>query len=62
MYEILSNLRIGFKIKTKMGFIKLTGKEIYHTRVGNYRILYEIFDKLVLVAIVKVGHRRDIYK
>lgn len=40
-----------------VGAIKLTGKDLYRIRAGNYRILYEIFDKLVLVTIVKVGHR-----
>lgn len=42
------------------GAIKLTGKDLYRIRAGNYRILYEIVDKLVLVTIVKVGHRREI--
>jgi mRNA interferase RelE/StbE len=44
------------------GAIKLTDKELYRIRVRNYRILYEVFDNLVLIVIVKVGHRRDIYK
>jgi mRNA interferase RelE/StbE len=44
------------------GTIKLSSQDVYRIRVGEYRILYEIFDKLVLVTIVKVGHRKEIYR
>ena len=44
------------------GAIKLTGKDIYRIRAGNYRILYEIFDNLVLITIVKIGHRKAVYR
>ena len=41
---------------------KLSGEEKYRIRQGNYRILYQIFDDIVLVVVVKIGHRRDVYK
>jgi len=41
---------------------KLSGQERYRIRQGDYRILYEIFDELLVVAIVKAGHRRDSYE
>jgi mRNA interferase RelE/StbE len=41
---------------------KLSGEEKYRIRQGDYRILYQIFDGTVLVVIVKIGHRRDVYK
>lgn len=45
------------------GSIKLSGKEnSYRTRVGKYRIIYKIFDEKVLVLIVNVDHRKDVYK
>lgn len=44
------------------GAIKLTGDEKYRFRQGNYRILYEIYDGELIVTVVKVGHRKDIYK
>jgi mRNA interferase RelE/StbE len=44
------------------GSKKLSGEEKYRIRQGNYRILYQIFDNTVLVVVVKIGHRRDIYK
>ena len=44
------------------GCEKLTGEEKYRIRQGRYRIVYSITDKELIVIIVKVGHRRDIYK
>ena len=41
---------------------KLTGQEKYRLRYGKYRILYEIRDQLLLITIVKVGHRKNIYQ
>jgi len=40
---------------------KLTGDEKYRIRYGNYRILYSIEDNILIVYVVKVGHRREIY-
>ena len=45
------------------GSIKLSGEEnAYRTRVGKYRIVYEIFDSQVLVSVINVDHRKDIYR
>lgn len=44
------------------GCVKLTGMEYYRIRQGNYRIIYEIEDHRLIVIVVKVGHRREIYK
>jgi mRNA interferase RelE/StbE len=44
------------------GSKKLTGSERYRIRQGNYRILYAIENDRVVVVIVKIGHRREIYK
>jgi len=41
---------------------KLSGDEKYRIRQGNYRILYFIEDEVLMVTVVKVGHRRDVYK
>jgi mRNA interferase RelE/StbE len=40
----------------------LSGQEKYRVRQGNYRIIYEISDKSVIVVVVKVGHRKDVYR
>ena len=44
------------------GSEKLSGDEKYRIRQGNYRILYMIEDDIITVTIVKVGHRRNIYR
>ena len=41
---------------------KLSEQERYRVRQGVYRILYEIADDELIVTVVKVGHRRDIYR
>lgn len=41
---------------------KLSGSEKYRLRCGVYRVLYEIQDQILVVCVVKVGHRREIYR
>ena len=45
-----------------IGSIRLSGDEKFRIRHGNYRILYRIEDDKLVVVIVKVGHRKDVYK
>jgi mRNA interferase RelE/StbE len=44
------------------GCEKLSGQERYRIRQGVYRIIYEIHDARLLVLVVKVGHRREVYR
>jgi len=44
------------------GCEKLSGEEKYRLRQGNYRILYEIIDRELIVTVVKIGDRRDVYR
>ncbi len=44
------------------GCKKLSGEEKYRIRVGNYRILYFIDEGKLIIFVVKVGHRRDVYR
>lgn len=44
------------------GSEKLSAQERYRLRQGNYRILYTVADAEVIVEIVKIGHRRDVYR
>ena len=45
-----------------VGSEKLSGQERYRVRQGVYRIIYEIADELLIVTVVKVGHRKHVYK
>jgi mRNA interferase RelE/StbE len=44
------------------GYKKLKGTDAYRIRTGDYRIIYEVHEKIIIVVVVDVGHRRDIYK
>ncbi len=41
---------------------KLSAQEKYRIRCGSYRILYSIEDDILIVYVVKVGHRKDVYR
>lgn len=61
--------RIVARIKTLKseprpeGFEKLSGRfELYRLRVGSYRVIYSIDDRAIEVQVVKIGHRKDVYR
>jgi mRNA interferase RelE/StbE len=43
------------------GYKKLKGRNGYRVRSGDYRVIYEIIDNILLINVIAVGHRRDIY-
>ena len=45
-----------------MGYEKLTGLELYRVRQGTYRIVYSIQENELTVWVIKVGHRKDVYR
>ena len=45
-----------------LGSHRLTARDAYRLRQGNYRIVYMIDDQDSLIDIVKIGHRREIYR
>ena len=44
------------------GSEKISGQDKYRVRQGRYRILYTIEDQDLLVQVIKVGHRKDVYR
>jgi mRNA interferase RelE/StbE len=45
------------------GCVKLAGAEnAYRIRVGDYRIVYQIVDRILVVYIIRVAHRKDVYR
>lgn len=43
------------------GYIKLKGRDGYCIRATNYRIMYDIFDNELLINIIDLGNRKDVY-
>ncbi|TRX38501.1 type II toxin-antitoxin system RelE/ParE family toxin [Flavobacterium sp. ZT3R18] len=54
IYDLADNPR-------PQGYRKLKGRKGYRIRVGDYRVIYEIFDHVLLIEVVDLGHRKDIY-
>ena len=44
------------------GYKKLKGHNLYRIRFGNYRIIYEIRDDVLIIIVLKIGDRKDIYR
>ena len=44
------------------GSEKLSGEDKYRVRQGDYRILYTLVDVELALTIIKIGHRRDVYR
>jgi mRNA interferase RelE/StbE len=46
----------------RSGCVKLTGRDGWRIRAGDYRVIYEIDDPRTTVTILHIGHRRDVYR
>lgn len=44
-----------------VNYKKLKGRNAYRVRVADYRIIYEIQDKILLVSVINLGHRKAMY-
>ena len=67
--ESSAQVRLGRRIESlaenprPQGIKKLSGEEdLYRLRVGDYRILYQVQEKRLVVLVVGVGHRSGIYR
>jgi len=60
--RILARMRTLAEDPRPPGTEKLSGEDKYRLRQGNYRILYTVNDADICVVIVKVGHRREVYR
>jgi mRNA interferase RelE/StbE len=45
-----------------VGAKKLTGRDGWRLRIGDYRVLYDITDTICQILVVDLGHRKDIYR
>ncbi|HZL95289.1 MAG TPA: type II toxin-antitoxin system RelE/ParE family toxin [Vicinamibacterales bacterium] len=60
--RILERIRALADDPRPPGCEKLSGLERYRVRQGVYRIVYEVQDSQLVVLVVKIGHRRDVYR
>lgn len=44
------------------GSEKLSGHDLYRIRQGTYRVLYSVHDLELIILVIKVGHRREVYR
>ena len=57
--EAIDNLRLNPR---PTGYKKLKGNEGYRIRVANYRIIYAIKDDVLLILVLVIAHRKDVYE
>ncbi len=60
--RIVSKIQHLSKDPRPTGCEKLSGREKYRVRQEDYRVLYAIDDRETTITIVKIGHRRDVYR
>ena len=60
--KILNKIEALANEPRPLGCEKLTGSEKYRIRQGKYRIVYSVQDDELTVWVVKVGHRKDVYR
>jgi mRNA interferase RelE/StbE len=60
--KILHRIEMLAQDPRPSGCEKLSGQERYRLRQGRYRIVYSIQDDELTVWVVKVGHRKDVYR
>lgn len=62
LIKILKDIESLSKNPRPPGCQKLSGQKRYRLRKGRYRIIYSIQDEELTVWIVKLGHRKDVYR
>ena len=60
--KILSRIERLAEDPRPAGCQKLTGADLYRVRQGVYRIVYSIHDRTMVIHVVRVGHRREVYR
>lgn len=50
------------RIRPEAHFERLVGEKAYKLRAGDYRVIADIYEDKVCVLVIKIGHRKNIYK
>lgn len=60
--NIVAKIQLLSSEPRPVGSEKLAGDEKYRVRHGHYRLLYQIDDGAILVTVVRIAHRREVYR
>ena len=61
--KVIENIRALAKDPRPNGCKKLVGTDYaYRIRINNYRVVYSIFDQQLVIQVIKIAHRKDVYK
>jgi mRNA interferase RelE/StbE len=58
----LEDLALDPDIKANVKRLTNHPEAVFRLRVGNYRVLYDKHDTVLIIAVIDVGHRKDIYE
>tara|TARA_Y100000310_G_scaffold342145_1_gene443988 strand:- start:3895 stop:4143 length:249 start_codon:yes stop_codon:yes gene_type:complete len=50
------------RIRPEAHFERLVGEKTYKLRAGKFRIIADVYNKKMLILVIKIGHRKNIYK
>ncbi|MBI9085001.1 MAG: type II toxin-antitoxin system RelE/ParE family toxin [Desulfobacterales bacterium] len=61
--KILSEVEALVNEPIPVNAVKLSGaKHTYRIRVGNYRLVYNVLNRILTIEVIRVGHRKDVYR
>ena len=60
--ERISSVLERARIRPQAYFERLVGDKAYKLRIGDYRVIADIYHDKLLILVVKTGHRKSIYK
>ena len=60
--RVVPAIRALSKDPRPVGCRKLTGRPAWRIRIGDYRVIYEIEEGRLLILVVSVGHRKEVYR
>jgi len=60
--RVIAAIRALADVPRPHGCKKLSGRPAWRIRVGTYRVLYEIHDERLVVVVISIGHRKDVYR
>jgi mRNA interferase RelE/StbE len=59
--QIIENIRKLSENPRPSGCKKLSARPVWRIRIGDYRVIYEINDDCLLVLVITIGHRKEVY-